>query len=75
MGIRIRKQYKKRSTQHTHTTKDRVTRTPIKIGVNSGVLEGQAVPAPHVAPIVLLLKIRIQIEQLNKTLIYAHPFR
>ena len=27
---------KQRSTKHTHTTKDRVTRTPLKPGVNSG---------------------------------------
>jgi len=25
---------------YTYTTKDRVTRTPLKIGVNSGALEG-----------------------------------
>jgi len=29
---------KQRSTKHTHTTKDRVTRTPLKPGVNSGAL-------------------------------------
>ena len=34
---------------------DRATRSTIKIGVNSGVPEWQTVPAPHVAPIVLLL--------------------
>jgi LysM repeat protein len=27
---------KQRSTKHTHKTKDRVTRTPLKPGVNSG---------------------------------------
>ena len=27
---------KQRSTKHTHKTKDRVTRTPLKTGVNSG---------------------------------------
>jgi hypothetical protein len=27
---------KQRSTKHTHKTKDRVTRTPIKPGMNSG---------------------------------------
>jgi hypothetical protein len=30
---------KQRSTKHTHKTKDRVTRTPLKIGVNSGAPE------------------------------------
>ena len=29
-----------RSTKHTHKTKDRVTRTPLKPGVNSGAPEG-----------------------------------
>jgi hypothetical protein len=28
------------STKHTHKTKDRVTRTPLKTGVNSCALEG-----------------------------------
>jgi hypothetical protein len=27
---------KQRSTKHTHKTKDRVTRTPLKSGVNTG---------------------------------------
>ena len=27
---------KQRSTKHTHKTKDRVTRTPLKTGVNTG---------------------------------------
>jgi hypothetical protein len=31
---------KERSTKHTYTTKDRVTRTPLKTGVNSGTPEG-----------------------------------
>jgi hypothetical protein len=31
---------KERSTRHTYKTKDRVTRTPLKPGVNSGALEG-----------------------------------
>jgi len=31
---------KQRSTKHTHKTKDRVTRTPLKPGVNSGAPEG-----------------------------------
>jgi len=30
---------KQRSTKHTHKTKDRVTRTPLKHGVNSGAPE------------------------------------
>jgi hypothetical protein len=33
-------QDKQRSTKHTHKTKDRVTQTPIKTGVNSGEPEG-----------------------------------
>ena len=31
---------KQRSTKHTHKPKDRVTRTPLKQGQNSGALEG-----------------------------------
>ena len=31
---------KQRSAKHTYKTKDRVTRTPLKTGVNSGVAEG-----------------------------------
>jgi hypothetical protein len=31
---------KQRSTTHTHKTKDRVTRIPLKPGVNSGAPEG-----------------------------------
>ena len=34
---------KNRQTKHTYKTKDRVTRTPLKTGVNSGAPEGQAV--------------------------------
>jgi hypothetical protein len=30
---------KQRSTKHTHKTKDRVTRTPLKTGMNSGAPE------------------------------------
>ena len=30
---------KQRSTKHTHKNKDRVTRTPLKPGVNSGAPE------------------------------------
>jgi len=36
----------------TQKTKDRVTRTPIKTGVNSGAPEGGVVRAPLVAPVV-----------------------
>jgi hypothetical protein len=35
-------------------TKDRVTRTPLKTGVNSGAPEVSAVPAPLVTPVVLV---------------------
>ena len=45
---------KQRSTKHPHKTKDRVTRTSLKTGVNSGAPEGLAVPAPLVAPVVLI---------------------
>ena len=38
----------------THKTKDRVTRTSLKPGVNSGAPEGYAVPVP-VATLVVLL--------------------
>jgi len=31
---------KQQSAKHTYKTKDRVTRTPLKIGVNSGAPEG-----------------------------------
>jgi hypothetical protein len=31
---------KQRSTKHTHKTKDRVTRTPLILGVNSGAPGG-----------------------------------
>jgi hypothetical protein len=31
------------------------TRTPLTNGVNSSATKGQAVPAPHVAPVVLVL--------------------
>jgi len=46
---------KRRSTKHTHKTKDRVTRTPLKQGVNSGAPGGLAVPVQLVTPVVLLL--------------------
>ena len=45
---------KQRSTKHIYKTKDRVTRTPLKPGVNSGDPEGSAVPAPLVTPVVLI---------------------
>ena len=35
-----RQKDKQRSTKHTYKTKDRVTRTPLKTGVNSGAPEG-----------------------------------
>ena len=44
-----------RSTKHAYKAKDRVTRTPLKTGVNSGAPEGKAVPAPLVTPIVLIM--------------------
>ena len=43
-----------RSTKHTQKTKDRVTRTPLKTGVNSDALKGYAAPAPVVAPAALI---------------------
>ena len=45
---------KQRSTKHTHKPKDRVTRTPVKPRVNLGAPEELAVPAPLVAPVVLI---------------------
>jgi hypothetical protein len=45
---------KQRSTKHAHKTKDRVTRAPLKPGVNWGAPEGKAVPVPLVAPVVLI---------------------
>ena len=66
-SIRISKTYrrhngqKKKSTKgqttiykHTHKTKDRVTRIPLKPNVNSGAPKGKAVPAPLVTPVVLI---------------------
>jgi hypothetical protein len=35
-----KKKYKQRSTKHTHETKDRVKRTPLKTRANSGAPEG-----------------------------------
>ena len=46
-----KKMYKQRSTKHRHKTKDQVTRTQ---GVSAGAPEGLAVPAPLVAPVVLI---------------------
>ena len=43
-----------RSAKHTHKTKDRVTRTSIQPGVNSGAPEGKALPALLVSPVVLI---------------------
>jgi hypothetical protein len=43
---------KQKSKKHTHKTKDRVTRTPLKTG--AGALEGYAVPASLVAPVMLI---------------------
>ena len=40
--------------KHTHKSKDRVTQTPLKIGVNSCAQEGWAVSAPLVTPVVLI---------------------
>ena len=34
-----KKKDKQRSTKHTHKTRDPVTRTPLKTGVNSGAPE------------------------------------
>jgi hypothetical protein len=45
---------KRRSTKHTHETKDRVTITLLKTGVNSGAPERVIVPAPLVTPVVLI---------------------
>jgi hypothetical protein len=42
---RISKQW---SIKHTYKTKDRVTRTPLKTGVNSGAPEAWAISAPRV---------------------------
>ena len=44
---------KQRSTKHTHKTRNRVTRTPLKTGGELRCSERVAVPAPLVAPVVL----------------------
>ena len=46
---------KQRSTKHTHKTKDRVTRTPLKPGMKSGAPEELVVPDLLVAPVMLIL--------------------
>ena len=45
---------KQRSTKHAHKTKNRVQQTPLKTVVNAGAAEGLGVPAPLVAPVVLI---------------------
>ena len=45
---------KHRSIKHTRNVKIRVTRTPLKTGVNSSTTEGKAVSAPLVSPVVLI---------------------
>jgi hypothetical protein len=45
---------KQRSTKHTYKTKDRVTRTPQKMGVNTGASAEFAVSAPLVTHVVLV---------------------
>jgi hypothetical protein len=45
---------KQRSTKHTHKTKDRVTRTPLKTGGELSYSREVAVPAPLVTPVVLI---------------------
>ena len=45
---------KQRSAKHTYKTKDRVTRTPLKPGMNSGATEEKAVTAPLVTPVGLI---------------------
>jgi hypothetical protein len=47
---------KQRSTKHTHKTKDRVTRTPLKTRMNSCVPEGRTVHASLVAPVYVVAK-------------------
>jgi hypothetical protein len=37
---KVQKDKQSRSAKHTHKTKDRVTRTPLKPRVNSGASEG-----------------------------------
>jgi hypothetical protein len=48
VAVRIRK-----SKDRQHNGQKEKDKTHIKLGANSGALEGQAVPAPLVTPIVL----------------------
>ena len=41
--------------EKNHKTKDRVTRTPLKLGVNFGVPEEYEIRSSHVATVVFLL--------------------
>ena len=43
-----------KDVQSRHKTKVREKRTQLKTGVNSGAIEGSAVSAPQVAPVVLI---------------------
>ena len=45
---------KQRSTKHTHKTKDRVTRTPLKTGGETECSGRVTVTAPLMAPVVIL---------------------
>ena len=45
---------KQLSTKHTYKAKVRVTRIPLKTGVNSGTPEGPVYPFPLVVPVVLM---------------------
>ena len=52
------KKYKRTNNdlkKHTHKTRDRITRTPLKTEMNAGAQERWAVVAPLVAPIVVLI--------------------
>ena len=52
--VEVQKDKQRSKKTHTHKTYDRVTRTPLKPEVNSDALEGEAVPVPLVAPVVLI---------------------
>jgi hypothetical protein len=45
---------KQQFARHTYQAKGRVTRVPLKIGVNSGAPEGSVDPDPLVALVVLI---------------------
>jgi hypothetical protein len=45
---------KQRSTKHIYKVKGRVTRVPLKTGMNSGAPEWSVDPDPLVAPVVLI---------------------